>query len=187
MAVTIAGVSTLGVQLSYGIEQTAGQKPTVFKLLPKVNSIYGIGLDTEAIDGSALEDGAERSISGKQSTGGKWGFDFNFTSETKPIYKALLNTSKAALASGMRTWFQISISNLDESFFVVAQPGTKTPFPDVGQNELLVASISCSIDEYEEMDVKIVPRDSSIKSYITTRSGKYLTTRSGNKIIICIY
>lgn len=161
MAVTIAGVSTLGVQLSYGTEQTAGQKPTAFKLLPKVNSIYGIGLDTEAIDGSALEDGAERSISGRQSTGGDWSFDFNLTSETKTIYKAMLAASKTGLASNKRTWFQIDIPNLDESFFVVAQPGEKVPLPDVGQNELLVASISCTIDEYKEMDTKIEPTDST--------------------------
>lgn len=161
MAVTIAGVSTLGVRLSYGIETTAGQKPAAFTLLPRVNQISGIELDTETIDASALEDSTERSIAGRQSTGGDWSFDFNLTTETKTIYKTMLTASKTALASGKRTWFQIDIPNLDESFFVVAQPGEKVPLPDVGQNELLVASISCTIDEYKEMDTKVEPTDSS--------------------------
>ena len=56
---------------------------------------------------------------------------------------------------------QIDVPNLDESFFVVAQPGEKVPLPDIGQNELLVASISCTIDEYAEMDAKVEPTDSS--------------------------
>ena len=161
MAVTIAGVSTLGVRLSYGIETTAGQKPATFTLLPRVNQISGIELDTETIDASALEDSTERSIAGRQSTGGDWSFDFNLTTETKTIYKTMLTSAKTALASGKRTWFQIDIPNLDEAFFVVAQPGEKVPLPDVGQNELLVASISCTIDEYKEMDTKVEPTDSS--------------------------
>lgn len=71
MAVSISGVSTLGVTLSYGVETTAGQKPAAFTTLPRVNEISGIELDTETIDASALEDYQERSIAGRQSTGGK--------------------------------------------------------------------------------------------------------------------
>lgn len=71
MAVSISGISTLGVTLSYGVETTAGTKPSTFTQLPRVNSISGIELDTETIDASALEDYQERTIAGRQSTGGK--------------------------------------------------------------------------------------------------------------------
>lgn len=71
MAVTISGISTLGVELSYGVETTAGTKPAAFTKLPRCNSIGGIELDTETIDASALEDYQERTIAGRQSTGGK--------------------------------------------------------------------------------------------------------------------
>ena len=162
MAVTIAGVSTLGVTLSYGVETTAGTKPAAFTLLPRVNSISGIELDTEEIDASALEDMVERNISGRQSTGGDWSFDFNLTSETEPIYKAMLEAAQTGLAANKRTWFQIIIPNLTKAFFVVAQPGTKIPLPDLGQNELLVASVACTIDEYKEMDTEVTPTEPSI-------------------------
>lgn len=164
MAVTISGVSTLGVTLSYGVETTAGTKPGSFTLLPRVNSISGIELDTEQIDSSALEDLVERSISGRQSTGGDWSFDFNLTSETETIYKTMLSAASTALASGKRTWFQIIIPNLTKAFFVVAQPGSTIPLPDLGQNELLVATISCTIDEYKEMDTKVNPTDPTSSS-----------------------
>ena len=39
MNVTIAGVSALGVRLSYGIEEIKGQKPVIFILLPRINQI----------------------------------------------------------------------------------------------------------------------------------------------------
>ena len=71
MAVTISGISTLGVSLSYGVETVAGTKPSLFKTLPRCNSISGIELETETIDASALEDYQERTIAGRQSTGGK--------------------------------------------------------------------------------------------------------------------
>lgn len=56
MAVTIPGYSTLGVQFSYGVETTAGTKPTTFTLLERCSEISGITLETEQIDVSTLED-----------------------------------------------------------------------------------------------------------------------------------
>ena len=164
MATTISGVSTLGVTLSYGVETTAGQKPASFTLLPRVNSISGIQLDVETIDASALEDYQERSISGRQSTGGDWSVTFNRTTETEAIIEAMLAAATTATAAGKRTWFQVISPNLTKAFFVVAQPGTKIPMPDLSQNELLTVEITLTIDEYKGMDTKIVPTDSSSSS-----------------------
>lgn len=52
----LAGISTLGISLSYGVETTAGTKPASFSLLTRINAIGGITQDTEQIDASALED-----------------------------------------------------------------------------------------------------------------------------------
>lgn len=52
----LAGISTLGLQLSYGLETTAGQKPSAFSVLHRINSVGGITQDIETIDASALED-----------------------------------------------------------------------------------------------------------------------------------
>lgn len=161
MAVTIAGVSTLGVTLSYGVETVAGQKPAIFKLLPRVNSISGIELDTEEIDASALEDYQERNIAGRQSTGGDWSVTFNLTNETIPLIENMMEESATAIATNKRTWFQVAAPNLTKAFFVVGQPGTKVPMPDFGQNELLTGDISITIDEYKGLDTKVTPTTSS--------------------------
>lgn len=157
MAVTISGISTLGVELSYGVEVTAGTKPETFTKLPRCNSIGGIELDTETIDASALEDYQERTIAGRQSTGGEWSVTFNLTDETIPILEAMLEAATTALASSKRTWFQVTIPNLTKAFFVVGQPGSKLPMPELSQNELLTGDISITIDEYKGLDTKVTP------------------------------
>jgi hypothetical protein len=159
MAVSISGISTLGVTLSYGVETTAGTKPATFVQLPRVNSISGIELDTETIDASALEDYQERTIAGRQSTGGEWSVTFNLTNETIPLIEAMMEAASEALSENKRTWFQVAAPNLTKAFFVVGQPGTKVPMPDFGQNELLTGDISITIDEYKGLDTKVTPTE----------------------------
>lgn len=154
---TISGVSTLGVTLSYGVEKTAGQKPETFTLLPRVNSISGIELDTETIDSSALEDYQERNVAGRQSTGGEWSVTFNLTNETLPAIETMMDAAATGLASNLRTWYQVISPNLTKAFFIVGQPGTKVPLPDIGQNELLTGDITITIDEYIGPDTKVTP------------------------------
>lgn len=48
-----------------------------------------------------------------------------------------------------------------KGFFVVGQPGTKVPLPEMAQNELLTGSISISIDEYIGLDTKVEPTDAA--------------------------
>ena len=52
----VAGISTVGVKVGYAVETTAGTKPTKFKQLHRINATDDIGIDTETIDASALED-----------------------------------------------------------------------------------------------------------------------------------
>ena len=155
MAVAISGISTLGVVFSYGVETTAGTRPATFTQLPRCNSISGIELDTETIDSSALEDMQSRYVAGRQDTGGDWTVTFNLTNETIPLIETMMTASANALAESKRTWFQVSSPNLTKAFFVVGQPGSKLPMPDVGQNELFTGDISISIDEYVGLDTKV--------------------------------
>ena len=45
-----AGISTLGITFGYGVETTAGTKPTTFKRLTRINAIGGITIENEQID-----------------------------------------------------------------------------------------------------------------------------------------
>ena len=60
-----AGISTLGITFGYGVETTAGTKPTAFTQLHRINSIGGITIENEQIDASALEDFVNRYVRGR--------------------------------------------------------------------------------------------------------------------------
>lgn len=150
-----AGISTLGVTFGYGVESTAGQKPTSFKQLHRINSIGGISIENEQIDASALEDMVSRYIQGRGDTGGSFPVGVNFTQETQVEWATLIEEYKTAKDSGKRMWFETIIPGFEEAFFAVAQPPTAIPQPELGQNSLLVAEFPLIIEEYTGMDEKV--------------------------------
>ena len=157
MAVTIPGFSTLGIKFSYGIETTAGTKPTAFTLLERCSEIAGITLETEQIDVSTLEDYVSRYVAGRQDTGGTWEVTFNITDETVEQLESMMEASATAQQSGKQTWFQVSHPDMSKAFFVIAQPGTQIPLPDMAQNEAMTGAISLVISEYKGLDTKVEP------------------------------
>ena len=62
-----AGLSTLGITFSYGVETVAGQKPTTFKPLTRIIEIAEITVEPESIDASALEDSKTRNVAGRDT------------------------------------------------------------------------------------------------------------------------
>ena len=150
----IAGISTLGITFGYGVETTAGQKPAKFTKLNRINSIGGITIENEQIDASAVEDAVKRYIRGAADTGGSFPVGVNFTSETKEEWKKVIE-EYAKLTGEKRMWFQTIIPGFDESFFVIAQPPTALPQPEIGQNELLVMDNNLTIEEFKGMDTKV--------------------------------
>ncbi len=151
-----AGISTLGITFSYGVEETAGTKPTGFTLLHRINNIGGINLETEQIDASALEDMVSRYVQGRADTGGSFPVTVNFTDETAEEWATLISAYKG-LAGGKRMWFQTTSPYLAKSFFVVAQPPLQIPQPEFGQNGLLTVDMNLVIEEYKGTDTKIQP------------------------------
>ena len=149
-----AGISTLGITFGYGVESTAGTKPTTFTKLNRINAIGGIAISNEQIDASALEDMVSRYVQGRGDTGGSFAVTVNATPETIAEWKAVIEAYKA-LTGGKRMWFETIIPGFDESFFVVAQPPTAIPQPEIGQNSLLTIEMNLTIEEYKGMDAKV--------------------------------
>jgi len=152
----VAGVSTLGVTFSYGVETTAGTKPTSFKLLTRINAIGGVSVEPEQIDASALEDALTRYIKGRADTGGSMPVTVNYTDETQAEWDALIDAYQA-LSDGKRMWFQTIIPGLTKSSFVVAQPPENIPQPEINQNELLTIEMNLTIEEFPGWDTKVAP------------------------------
>ena len=151
---TISGVSTLGITFGYGVETVAGTKPEEFTRLHRINAIGGITIENEQIDSSALEDLVTRYVRGRADTGGSFPVTVNFTTETNEEWKAVLQAYDG-LDGGKRMWFETIIPGFTEAFFVIAQPPTAIPQPEIGQNELLTVEMNLTIEEYKGMDAKV--------------------------------
>lgn len=149
-----AGVSTLGITFGYGVETTAGTKPTTFTQLTRINAIGGISIEPEQIDASALEDQITRYIKGRADTGGSFTITVNFTPETNTEWDELI-TAYQGLTDGKRMWFETIIPGFTDAFFVVAQPPEQIPQPELAQNELLTVEMNLTIEEYMGMDTLV--------------------------------
>lgn len=151
----LAGISTLGITFGYGVEATAGTKPTSFTQLTRINAIGGIAIENEQIDASALEDMVSRYVQGRADTGGSFPVTVNLTPETVTEWEELISSYAEAKEAGKRVWFQTIVPGFEESFFVVAQPPTAIPQPEIAQNGLLTAEMGLTIEEYKGMEDKV--------------------------------
>lgn len=150
-------LSTLGVTFGYGVETTAGTKPTTFKQLPECESIGGISLDTEQIDVSSLEDYTTQYVAGRQDTGGTWEITFHMDPDVSvPKIQELYQEATTAKGSGKGVWFQVMFPDMEDAFFVIAETGREIPLPDIAGNEAAIMSITLVITQYKGLDAKVV-------------------------------
>lgn len=149
-------MSTLGVTFGYGIETTAGTKPTTFTQLPQCESIGGISLETEQIDVSSLEDFVTQYVAGRQDTGGTWEVTFHMDPDVSiPAIQTLYESSLEARETGKATWFQVNFPDMTDAFFVIAETGREIPLPEIAGNEAAILSITLVITEYKGLDAKV--------------------------------
>ena len=151
-----AGISSLGVKLSYGIESVKGQKPNAFTVVHRINSIGGISIEPETIDASALEDTVTRSVAGRGTSAGNFTVGVNITNDTIAEWEQVISDYTDVMDDGLRVWWQVSSPSLERAYFIAAQPPLEIPMPDIGQNELMVVEIPLTIDEFLGMDAKVV-------------------------------
>ena len=156
MANAVAGLSTLGVTFSYGVETTAGTNPTTCKLLSRINSIGEITVTPEAIDASALEDRQTRNIAGRDTVSDTVTVTVNKTDETIEEWKEVI-TAYNGLTGGKRMWFQEITPGITDAEFFVAQPPSKLPITSKEQNGLLTMALNLIIEEMVGTDTKVEP------------------------------
>lgn len=156
----LAGISTLGLQLSYGVETTAGTKPSSFSILTRINSVGGITQDIETIDASALEDTATQYIAGRADTGGSVAISVNITQDTISEWRELINSYNTAHADNRQMWFQLHSAGLGtDSFFWIGEPPQDIPMPESSQNELWVVEIPVSVVDYKGIIAEVKPTE----------------------------
>lgn len=150
----VAGISTLGITFGYGTEATLNTKPTAFTKLTRINSIGELSLEPEQIDASALEDEISRFIAGRSQVSSSIPVGVNLTDATETEWETLISAYEA-LTGGKRMWFEVIVPGLTKAFFFVAQPPTKLPMPEQGQNSLMVMTVNLVTEEYIGLDTKV--------------------------------
>ena len=154
----LAGISTLGLSFSYGVETVAGTKPATFYTLTRINGIGGITQDTEQIDASALEDTSSKYIAGRADTGGTVSVTVNLTPDTVDEWGDLISAYNTAHGSNLQMWFQVGSTGLGgDSFFFIAEPPQDLPMPESSQNELWTVEIPLAIVDYKGLDTAVNP------------------------------
>lgn len=152
----VAGVSSLGITFSYGVETTAGTKPTSFKLLTRINEIGEVTVEPETIDASALEDYTTRNIAGRDTISETMTVTVNKTDDTIEEWEQVIAAYKA-LDTGKRMWFQTITPGFSKAEFVVAQPPSTLPLSAKSQNELLTMEINLTVEEMIGSDDVVDP------------------------------
>lgn len=153
----LAGISTLGVKFGYGIETNAGDKPSTFRQLTRINSIGGITISTETIDASALEDETTKSVAGRGNADSTMAVTVNLTQDTIAEWEALISAYTTAKDNGKAVWFEVYSPSLGgDAFFVVAEPPLHIPMPETNQNELWTVEMTLTVNDYKGMDTAVL-------------------------------
>ena len=96
-------------------------------------------------------------MAGRQDTGGDWSVTFNLTEDVTDELETMITAYQTARESNLNTWFEVWVPDMDNAFFVVAQPPLVLPMPEMGQNELLTIELTFTINDYKGMLVGIEP------------------------------
>lgn len=151
-----AGISTLGVTLSYGVEDTAGTKPATFIKLNRINDIAEVTVEPERIDASALEDGETKYVPGRATISDAMAVTVNKTNETVAEWETLISAYQA-LTGGKKMWFQTITPGITKAEFIKAAPPTKLPITAKEQNSLNTMVINLTVEEFVGLDTAVTP------------------------------
>ena len=138
-------MNTIGVKIKYCVAASAGaSRPTTgYTNIPDVKSIPEINLTPSTLEVTNLVDKFKRYIPGVQDPGTDFAMTGNVTSALKSLWASLCTAAASAWASGISTWFEISIPNFD-SFYFAGMP------VDLGLS-------AQGVDAVEEANMHIIP------------------------------
>ena len=151
MAVTEAGLSTLGITFGYAIGST---KPASFTQLERIVSIGEASVENETIDVSCLEDMVTKFVRGRGSVTDTIPVVVNWTDEVEAQWDAVL-TAYEGRTSGQTCWFEIIVPGKTKAAFFKAAPPTKLPIPTMDQNASFQNTINLTVEELVGWETKV--------------------------------
>lgn len=137
-------LSTIGVQLKYAVETTAGTRPTTgYTELKGIKSIPSMTSSPDTLETTTMNETEYKTyIPGLKDLGGALGFTFNLSQKIKDDWESLMTAYTTGIASSKRTWFEVVVPGLTDSLFFPGEPSAMG-LPEMGVNE--VAEVENSI------------------------------------------
>lgn len=117
-------LSTLGVQLHYAVETSAGTRPTTgYTRIYGIKSTPSLNPAPEAIETTTLDELEYKTyVDGLKDLGGALEFTFNLTEELIGKWDDLMEAYETAKAQNLNTWFAIVVPGLSEAFYFPGNP-----------------------------------------------------------------
>lgn len=116
-------ISTVGAQVKYAFESTAGTRPTSgYTVLADVNQAPEQDMSIETIDASNITDLVTRYIPGRQDPGGDQSFTLNHTDAVVAAWNTLAETAATNYLTGKRLWFEYAFPGAAKSYYWAGLP-----------------------------------------------------------------
>ena len=131
-------LSTLGVQLHYAVEETAGNMPTSgYTRIYGIKSTPSLNPAPDTIETTTLDELEYKTyVDGLKDLGGALEFTFNLTEELIGKWDELMTAYETGAASNLRTWFAIVIPGLTDAFYFPGNPSAMG-LPETSVNAVL--------------------------------------------------
>lgn len=116
-------LSTAGIKVGYGIEETAGTKPTKFINIPNPKSIPDTNPEPSTYDVTSLNDTTwKRYIQGLKDIGGALAITFGMSQVFLDSWDDICTKYEEGIATGKRMWMEFYHPKLDKAFFFTCEP-----------------------------------------------------------------
>lgn len=131
-------LSTIGVQLQYAVEATAGTRPTSgYTRIYGIKSTPSLNPAPDTLETTTMDELEYKTyIDGLKDLGGALEFTFNLTEQLSTAWDTMLTAYATAKAAGKRMWFAIVVPGLTQAYYF---PGNPSPMglPEMGVNSVL--------------------------------------------------
>lgn len=116
-------LSTAGILLGYGVEQTAGTKPTAFTQVKGVKSLPDMNPEPSTLETTPLEATEWKTyIDGLKDPGGALPVGFNMSEELQTTWDDIIEKYETAAAAGKKMWWEFYVPGLTKAFFFTGNP-----------------------------------------------------------------
>ena len=117
-------LSTIGVQLHYCVETTAGERPTTgYTRVYGIKSTPSLNPAPDTLETTTLDELEYKTyVDGLKDLGGALEFTFNLTQDLVTKWDALMTAYEAGKVDGKKTWFAIVVPGLTDAFYFPGNP-----------------------------------------------------------------